>query len=133
MLRLAPRGIVGSVLVQWRRVRPEAVATVGEGDPVLPAREGGGRRLVVADVSISFGGVKAVRGLSLTAEPGCVTSIIGPNGAGKTTALNLIAGFYAPDSGRVTLGDEDLTGSPRTRWRGPASPGPTRRRSSSST
>ncbi|WP_018698256.1 branched-chain amino acid ABC transporter ATP-binding protein/permease [Amorphus coralli] len=112
VLRLAPRGIVGSVLAQWRRFRPEAATRVDEGDPVLPSRAASGNRLVVDDASISFGGVKAVRGLSFTAEPGCVTSIIGPNGAGKTTALNLIAGFYAPDTGTVLLGDEDLTGKP---------------------
>ncbi|MEW5420936.1 ATP-binding cassette domain-containing protein [Amorphus sp. 3PC139-8] len=111
VLRLAPRGIVGSVLARWRRYRPDGGSKVA-GEPAFPGRNGRGRRLDVEDVSISFGGVKAVQGLSLSAEPGRITSIIGPNGAGKTTALNLIAGYYTPDSGRVMLGDENLTGLP---------------------
>lgn len=110
VLRLAPRGIVGSVIGRFVRKRPASVPAAAAGEPSLPARDGIGRRLEVDNVSISFGGVRAVQGLSLTAEPGQITSIIGPNGAGKTTALNLIAGYYAPDSGRVTLGGEDLTG-----------------------
>ncbi|MDQ0314473.1 branched-chain amino acid ABC transporter ATP-binding protein/permease [Amorphus orientalis] len=109
VLRLAPRGIVGSVLARWRRSQPDTPPAVAA-EPDLPRWSGGGKRLEVQDVSISFGGVKAVQGLSFTAEPGRITSIIGPNGAGKTTALNLIAGYYAPDSGRVMLDDEDLTG-----------------------
>ena len=68
-----------------------------------------GRELSVRNVSISFGGVHAVRSLDMNARPGEITSIIGPNGAGKTTALNLICGFYKPSSGSIQLGGEDVT------------------------
>ena len=69
-------------------------------------------RLDVADLSISFGGVRAVQDVSFAAAPGDVTSVIGPNGAGKTSALNLLCGFYRPQAGRVKLGERDITGLP---------------------
>jgi branched-chain amino acid transport system ATP-binding protein len=62
------------------------------------------------NLSIAFGGVKAVDSVSLTVEPGKIHSIIGPNGAGKTTLFNLISGLYQPSSGRVRLAGEDVTG-----------------------
>jgi len=58
----------------------------------------------------SFGGVRAVRGLSVKADEGSIVSLIGPNGAGKTTAFNLITGVYPLDSGEVFLGGELLSG-----------------------
>jgi len=59
----------------------------------------------------SFGGVRAVEGVSFTIARGAVHSIIGPNGAGKTTLLNLLTGLVVPDSGRLTLDGVDLTGA----------------------
>lgn len=64
------------------------------------------------NLSIAFGGIKAVDSVSLSVEPGKIHSIIGPNGAGKTTLFNLISGLYQPSSGRVKLGGEDVTGLP---------------------
>ncbi|MBB6307160.1 ABC transporter ATP-binding protein [Xanthobacter tagetidis] len=64
------------------------------------------------DISISFGGIKAVSGVSLAVERGEILSIIGPNGAGKTTFFNIISGLYLPSQGRVMLKDEDVTGRP---------------------
>lgn len=52
--------------------------------------------LTCQDVSINFGGVKAVQNVSLDIQKGSVTSIIGPNGAGKTTFFNIISGVYKP-------------------------------------
>ena len=52
-------------------------------------------------VSIAFGGVQAVRGVSFTVAPGRVTSLIGGNGAGKTTVFNLITGYLRPDAGTI--------------------------------
>jgi len=66
--------------------------------------------IVVDNLHKHFGGVRAVNGVSLRIAPGSITGLIGPNGAGKTTLFNVIAGLYAPTSGRVLLGDEDITG-----------------------
>ncbi|HEY3314647.1 MAG TPA: ABC transporter ATP-binding protein [Bacillota bacterium] len=56
-----------------------------------------------------FGGLTAVDGLSFTADEGEILGLIGPNGAGKTTTFNLISGVYPLDSGRLFLGDRDIT------------------------
>lgn len=61
-------------------------------------------------VSKSFGGLMAVKQLSLGVEQGEILGLIGPNGSGKTTAFNLITGFLTPDSGRIELRGRDITG-----------------------
>jgi len=58
--------------------------------------------LAVENVSLSFGGVKAIRDVSFDIRKGEVRAIIGPNGAGKTSMLNCINGFYHPQEGRIT-------------------------------
>jgi branched-chain amino acid transport system ATP-binding protein len=68
--------------------------------------------LSVENVSLSFGGVKAIREISLDIRKGEIRAIIGPNGAGKTSMLNVINGFYHPQSGRITF-----KGRTRTRMR----------------
>ena len=68
-----------------------------------------GTLLQVESVSKSFGGVKALRDVTLNVEPGKVTALIGSNGSGKTTLLNVICGFISADSGQVAFG-ETLTG-----------------------
>lgn len=60
-------------------------------------------------VSRSFGGVHAVKDLSLAAAAGAITGLIGPNGAGKTTAINLIAGLFKLDHGRVVFAGQDIS------------------------
>src|SRR5437870_8299610 len=62
--------------------------------------------LSVEDVSLSFGGVKAVSGVSFDVRKGEIRAIIGPNGAGKTSMLNVINGFYQPQQGRITFKGE---------------------------
>lgn len=64
----------------------------------------------VENLSKHFGGLKAVNNTSINIAKGSITGLIGPNGAGKTTLFNTIAGLYAPTSGRVYLGEEDITG-----------------------
>jgi branched-chain amino acid transport system ATP-binding protein len=63
----------------------------------------------IRDVSKSFGGVQAVTRVSLDVPTGDLLSIIGPNGAGKTSLLNMISGFYHPDTGRIALEGRDVT------------------------
>jgi branched-chain amino acid transport system ATP-binding protein len=65
--------------------------------------------LGVATLSKRFGGVVAVQDVSLEVPRGSIVSIIGPNGAGKTSLLNMISGFYKPDTGRVVLEGQDIT------------------------
>jgi branched-chain amino acid transport system ATP-binding protein len=66
-------------------------------------------QLSVASVAKRFGGVTAVQDISLDLRKGQILSIIGPNGAGKTSLLNMISGFYKPDSGRILLEGRDIT------------------------
>jgi branched-chain amino acid transport system ATP-binding protein len=63
-------------------------------------------------ITIRFGGLIAVDDVSFTIPHGSVVSLIGPNGAGKTTFFNILTGLYHPTSGRVYLGDKDVTGLP---------------------
>src|SRR5262245_13973701 len=69
----------------------------------------GDNQLVVEGVSKRFGGVVAVQDVSLDVPRGSIVSIIGPNGAGKTSLLNMISGFYKPDTGRILLEGNDIT------------------------
>ncbi|HEX5845172.1 MAG TPA: ABC transporter ATP-binding protein [Rhodoplanes sp.] len=66
--------------------------------------------LATENVSMRFGGLRAVDGVSIAIPDRCVFSIIGPNGAGKTTLFNMISGIYTPRDGRVLLAGEDVTG-----------------------
>jgi len=88
--------------------RRKAEDSDGDGDGQATS-ETAGTRLVAADVVVSFGGVRAVDGVSLTVEGGEVVGLIGTNGAGKSTLLNAVGG-YVPAGGTVHLGDTDVTG-----------------------
>lgn len=72
--------------------------------------EGSSVLLEVETMTVAFGGVTAVDGLSFGVNEGEVLSVIGPNGAGKTSAFNCITGFYKPTGGHVRLGGTDITG-----------------------
>ncbi len=80
-------------------------AIVGHADAI-------GLPLEVEGISLSFGGVHALRNVSLSAPAGQITAIIGPNGAGKTSAFNTISGFYKPKAGRILLGGADISQTP---------------------
>ena len=66
--------------------------------------------LEVKNLSISFGGLRAVDDFNLTIEKGELYGLIGPNGAGKTTVFNLLTGVYKPDEGIILLDGQNITG-----------------------
>jgi branched-chain amino acid transport system ATP-binding protein len=68
--------------------------------------------LKVSDVSKSYGGLRAVDGVSFEVFPGEIFGVIGPNGSGKTTLFNSVLGQIAPNSGRIELKGRDITGLP---------------------
>ena len=74
--------------------------------------------LSVEELTKSYGGVHAVRGVSFALTAGEILALIGPNGAGKSTCFDMLNGQNVPDSGRVSLLGEDITGQkPRAIWR----------------
>lgn len=85
-------------------VRPAAPSRATHRAPGLPLR--------VRDLTVRYGGVVAVDGLSFDIEPGRVVGLIGPNGAGKTSAIDAVTGFTRAASGSVRLGDRDVTRLP---------------------
>src|SRR2546421_13128234 len=65
--------------------------------------------LDVRNISINFGGLKAVRDFSISVERGALNGLIGPNGAGKTTVFNLLTGVYHPTEGEIFVGGTATT------------------------
>jgi ABC-type branched-subunit amino acid transport system ATPase component/ABC-type branched-subunit amino acid transport system permease subunit len=112
VLWLTPEGVLGTLARFMRRrdLRSADGTRFDIGAFLRPA--GKPPSLEVSGVSIAFGGIKAATDVSFAAESGQITSLIGPNGAGKTTVLNVIGGFYRPDSGSVRLGGRELARAP---------------------
>jgi branched-chain amino acid transport system permease protein len=89
---------------------PAAAAGLEAGARV--AAPGPGPALSVREVTVRFGGLAAVEGLSLDLGRGEILALIGPNGAGKSTAFNVVTGFQRPHAGRVHLDGVDITTEP---------------------
>jgi len=68
--------------------------------------------LIVDDLHVSYGNIRALRGVSLSVEAGTICAMVGANGAGKTTTLNAICGLRTLVGGRVILDGQDLAGIP---------------------
>jgi branched-chain amino acid transport system ATP-binding protein len=111
VLWLAPEGIIGTAARLFRRTEQKVANGDGFDLKAFLSHVGEIAGLVVRDIGISFGGIRAASGVGFVAQPGQVTSVIGPNGAGKTTVLNMISGFYRPESGSVSLGAANLAGA----------------------
>jgi len=117
IILLAPEGVYWRVLDRFSNRAPAA-----EPPSQMPARatniaplprapvSTGADLLVLRDIGISFGGLRALDGIDLTLPEGGLYGIIGPNGAGKTTLFNVINGFLASDSGAITFAGEAITG-----------------------
>jgi ABC-type branched-subunit amino acid transport system ATPase component len=67
--------------------------------------------LELHDLSISFGGLKALNAVSLGVAKGSITGLIGPNGSGKTTLFNVVSGFYRPQAGHIQFDGRPITGA----------------------
>jgi branched-chain amino acid transport system permease protein len=117
IILLAPEGVYWRVLDRFSKRAPAA-----EPPSQMPARasniaplpravpSSGTDLLVLRDIGISFGGLRALDGIDLTVPEGGLYGIIGPNGAGKTTLFNVINGFLASDRGAITFAGEPITG-----------------------
>ncbi|HVX21961.1 MAG TPA: branched-chain amino acid ABC transporter ATP-binding protein/permease [Acidimicrobiales bacterium] len=91
--------------VRWLERRTQGPVAPPAADVVaLPAIPG--KALAAEDVGKSFGGLRALHAVNLTALQGQVTALIGPNGSGKTTLLNVICGYYRLDEGAIVIGGE---------------------------
>lgn len=66
--------------------------------------------LTIENLCVSYGGIKAVKGISLVVPEGDIVTLIGANGAGKSTILRTISGLVKPESGKITYNGEDITG-----------------------
>jgi ABC-type branched-subunit amino acid transport system ATPase component/ABC-type branched-subunit amino acid transport system permease subunit len=114
----APEGVYWRVLDRFPRRAPAqsapepAAATIAANVAPLPRAPAplGADLLVLRDIGISFGGLRALDGIDLAIPEGGLYGIIGPNGAGKTTLFNVINGFLAPDRGAINFSGEPITG-----------------------
>ena len=111
-------------IAAWKDHRARLAERLSHG--VVDLSDGGSRPagakrelLVISDLAIHFGGVHALRDVSLTVKTGEVTGVIGPNGAGKTTLFNCISGLLSPDHGEITFDGHQLKqmGNPMLRAR----------------
>ena len=118
-----PRGVTGPLIDVWgSSVATDIVAARHRGvhrRHLGPARSSPTDRralmaalLEVDGLTKAFGGLVAVKDMSLSVSPGEVLGLIGPNGSGKTTLLNLIAGTIRSDAGTIRIGGEDVTRLP---------------------
>src|ERR1700756_5709812 len=116
IILLAPEGVYWRIRDRFVRRLPEAAAMPAPSAtiPAVPhqARSPtlGENLLTLRDVSISFGGVRALDGIDLSVPEGGLHGIIGPNGAGKTTLFNVINGFLPPERGKISFAGESLVG-----------------------
>jgi len=116
----SPTGLVGlyeRATARWRKtvegdaaMAQRLAGTVTLPEFLRPPRGGDDAILVASGLVKSFGGIRALKDMSLRLRDRTLHALIGPNGAGKTTAFNLISGLFAPDRGTVTLAGRSIAG-----------------------
>lgn len=116
VLILAPYGLVGAVERLRERLLPSPSGKLPVSVPLQLGRaaereERGDSLLTVQNVAKTFGGIRAIDGVTLTLEEGEIVGLIGPNGSGKTTLLNTISGLYRPERGTISFRGHDIGGS----------------------
>ena len=99
---LSARDAASAVVALGAAPKPAAAAITAPSANLAASRRIGDVILKLDNVSLSFGGVKAIRDVSFDVRKGEIRAIIGPNGAGKTSMLNVINGFYHPQVGTIT-------------------------------
>jgi branched-chain amino acid transport system ATP-binding protein/branched-chain amino acid transport system permease protein len=109
-----PHGIVGTLFRRSTDL-PEIETRPGSPQPAparaaAPVEARDGAIIALENVHMTFGGVRALKGISLRIEPGTIHALIGPNGAGKTVLLNVLTGYYRPTQGSVRIAGRDVTG-----------------------
>ena len=115
---LMPGGIAALLDFRNRKPLESNRSIVPRPELVRPLLDHGPTRdsIVLSNVVLAFGGVRAIDGLDMTIRAGEVHGLIGPNGSGKTTTLNVISGYYAPQEGEAFLGTRVLPhGVPQAR------------------
>jgi branched-chain amino acid transport system permease protein len=116
VLILAPYGLVGALerlrVVLFGRSPGPQPPSVSEPAPRAAAGSRSDHILTAHDVTLGFGGVRALDGVSFSLRNGEIVGLIGPNGSGKTTLLNVISGLYACEQGQVTFRGRDITRTP---------------------
>jgi ABC-type branched-subunit amino acid transport system ATPase component/ABC-type branched-subunit amino acid transport system permease subunit len=116
VILLAPEGVfwkVKDVVLRRRAQKAPVAGLTGAIVAALPARKKHPNGAIVFEVrnaSKAFGGLQAVRDVSIQVMRGEILGIIGPNGAGKTTLFNLLNGFIRPDQGQIVLEGKDIVG-----------------------
>ncbi len=116
VLILAPYGLVGAAERIREKLFPSPAAPPPAPRRLLLAKTAGasgeGPLLVADDLAKTFGGIRAVDGVSFSLARGEVVGLIGPNGSGKTTLLNIISGIYLPERGSLAFAGRNVTGLP---------------------
>ena len=103
-MMFAPRGCSPAARARARRRPPWLPPRPSKGAPHEPAPH-----LEVQGLTVKFGGLTAINGLSMQVERGRIHALIGPNGAGKSTTFNCISRYYRPTSGRISFDGADIT------------------------
>jgi branched-chain amino acid transport system permease protein len=116
VLILAPYGLVGALerlgMLLFGYSLPPNPPSISEPAPKAASVGRYDHLLSVRDVTLGFGGVRALDGVSVNLRDGEIVGLIGPNGSGKTTLLNVISGLYVCEHGQVTFRGQDITRSP---------------------